>query len=74
MTYLSKQVDLSIPIILITRITETGKYGMLSWPGVQGLIRKPINSQKVLDAVAKIPVAEQWDSESLERTGTSNLA
>ena len=43
-----------IPIVLITRIPGANPYGMRDWPGVCGLIRKPINSKKVLETVSKI--------------------
>ena len=66
--YLARQVDLTIPIVLLTRITDTAKYDMLSWPGVHGLIRKPINSKKVLDVVAGIPYLDR-SAENLGQTG-----
>ena len=70
--YLARQVDLAVPIILLTRITDTAKYGMLSWPGVHALVRKPINSQKVLEAVSQIPIQERLTrDEPLENTGTA---
>ena len=49
--YLARQVDLDIPIVLITRITDSARYQMDSWPGVHRLLRKPLNSEKVLEAV-----------------------
>lgn len=53
--FLARQVDISVPIVLITRITDSAKYQMDSWPGVHRLIRKPLNSEKVLEAVSTMP-------------------
>jgi len=54
--YLARQVETErVPIILITRITDTGKYNMEDWPNVHRLIRKPLSSEKVMEAVSSIP-------------------
>ncbi len=53
--YLARQVDISVPIVLITRISDSAKYQMDTWPGVHRLLRKPLNSNKVLEAVSSIP-------------------
>ena len=53
-TYLANQVDISVPIVLITRISDVARYNMESWPGVRRLIRKPLNSEKVMAAVKEL--------------------
>ncbi len=56
--YLARQVDMAIPIILITRISDSARCQMASWPGVHRLIRKPLNSEKVMEAVTSIQFPE----------------
>ena len=65
-TYLAQQVDISVPIILITRISDVAKYQMESWPGVHRLIRKPLNSEKVMEAVRDL-VGQEQQITSLKR-------
>ena len=52
--YLASQVDITLPIVLITRITDSDKYQMADWPGVHEIIRKPLNSDKVIHAISSI--------------------
>jgi len=53
--YLVRQPETCyVPIILITRITDTAKYNMASWQGVHRVIRKPLTTEKVLAAVESI--------------------
>ena len=53
--YLARRPETSrVPIILLTRITDTAKYNMESWQGVHRVVRKPLGSQRVLDAVNSI--------------------
>lgn len=55
--YLARQPEtLHVPVVLITRITDTAKYKMSEWPNVHRLIHKPLNSEKVLEAVQTIPI------------------
>ena len=54
--YLHRQPETrGVPIVLITRITDTSRYNMDNWPGVHRLIRKPLNSAKVMEAVSSLP-------------------
>ncbi len=56
--YLARQPETArVPIILITRITDTNKYNMDAWPNVHRLIRKPLSSEKVLEAVGNLPAS-----------------
>jgi DNA-binding response OmpR family regulator len=48
--FLAGKVDISLPIILITRL-GSDHTNMRFWPGVRGIIHKPLNSDKVLEAV-----------------------
>jgi len=65
--YLSKRSDLShIPIILITRIADPGRYSMESWPGVHRVVRKPLASAKVLEAVDSISFFDTRDLSALD--------
>lgn len=53
--YLHRQPETrGVPIVLITRITDTARYNMEAWPGVHRLIRKPLNSAKVMEAVSSL--------------------
>ena len=61
--YLARQVDISVPIVLITRISDSAKYQMDTWPGVHRLIRKPLSSEKVIEAVNAIPLPDLKESE-----------
>ncbi len=64
--YLSKRSDLShIPIILITRIPDPSRYEMGQWPGVHCVVRKPLSSGKVLDAVDSITFFDTRDINAL---------
>ena len=66
--YLVRQPETrSIPIILITRITDTNKYKMDLWPGVHQVIRKPLSSEKVLEAVQGIAFPDTKDLDNLFR-------
>ena len=54
--YLARQPETAhVPIVLITRITDTAKYNMDAWPNIHRLIRKPLNSEKVMEAVTSVP-------------------
>ena len=66
--YLAKQPETRhIPIILITRITETSKYKMDEWPGVYAVLRKPLKSEGVITALEKVPIARVQDFDKLSR-------
>ena len=69
--YLARQPETSrVPIVLITRITDTSKYNMEGWPNVVRLIRKPLSSEKVMEAVqhvAKTRAEELLESGSDQR-------
>jgi len=54
-----------IPIILTTRITDATKYDCESWPGVVKLLRKPLSSQQVLEAVSGVPERKQAEDSDL---------
>lgn len=43
-----------LPIILTTRIPDHSRHKMEDWPGVFGVLRKPLNSAKVKQMIAKI--------------------
>ncbi len=64
-SFLANQVDITVPIVLITRISDLSKYNMEAWPGVYRLIRKPLSSEKVMEAVNGLA----WDqpAETLRR-------
>jgi len=62
--YLARQPETArVPIILITRITDTAKYNMDAWPNIHRLIRKPLNSEKVMDAVTSIEQVHSMQEE-----------
>ncbi len=62
--YLARQPETArVPIILITRITDTAKYNMDAWPNIHRLIRKPLNSEKVMDAVTSIEQVNSMQEE-----------
>ena len=63
--FLAKQVDIAVPIILITRITDSTRYNMDSWPGIHRVLRKPLNSEKVLEAVSSLPAVERISQRDL---------
>ncbi|CAM2068347.1 Response regulator [Sulfidibacter corallicola] len=66
--YLARRPETNhIPIILVTRVTDTNKYNMLNWPGVQGILRKPFKTDIVLEAVQRLNLANTADFENLER-------
>lgn len=66
--YLSRSPETRhIPILLATRITDTARYEMETWPSVKGVIRKPLNSEKVFEAMAALNIADTADFEVLER-------
>lgn len=53
--YLHNQANTrGIPIILMTRIADPSKYNMQQWPGVQALLRKPLSTDRVLEAVESV--------------------
>lgn len=64
--YLHRQPETrGVPIVLITRITDTARYNMDQWPGVHRLIRKPLSSEKVMEAVSSIPPVQFNDLDDL---------
>ncbi len=66
--YLARRPETNhIPIILATRVTDTAKYNMDKWPGVQAILRKPFKTDLVLATVAELHLADTADFENLER-------
>jgi len=50
--YLARRPETrQIPIVLTTRVTELKACDFESWPGVVRVLRKPLSSQQVLEAV-----------------------
>lgn len=43
-----------LPIILTTRIPDPDRHDMANWPGVHGVLRKPLSSAKVKELVNSI--------------------
>ena len=50
-----------IPIILLTRIADTNKHNMANWPGVHRLLRKPLSSRRVMEAIDTIHIISTQD-------------
>ena len=64
--FLAGKVDISLPIILITRMISD-RTSMKKWPGVQGIIHKPLNSEKVLEAIGALQLQEKPGDTDLSR-------
>ena len=58
-----------IPIILTTRVSDLQKYDFENWPGVVKVLRKPLSSQSVLEAVSEFghqeTIQEEDQSEAI---------
>lgn len=56
-----------LPIILTTRIPDPERHDMANWPGVHGVLRKPLNSAKVKALVNQIDFGTTADLMELFR-------
>lgn len=53
--YLARRPETrQIPIVLITRMTENSIRDMSQWPGVAGLLRKPLHHRKLLEILETV--------------------